>query len=97
MAEQSFSHDYHAAPGRALELLAPAKNLEVGTAALMAGADAIYIGGSGFGARAAAGSSCAPTPAKHHAETPSRAVYQYPPQSFLYTYPYDTQPPPPPQ
>lgn len=42
MAEQSFSHDYQAAPGRALELLAPAKNLEVGTAALMAGADAIY-------------------------------------------------------
>lgn len=59
MAEQSFSHDYHAAPGRALELLAPAKNLEVGTAALQAGADAIYIGGSGFGARAAAGNSMA--------------------------------------
>ena len=59
MAEQSFSHDYQAAPGRALELLAPAKNLEVGTAALMAGADAIYIGGTGFGARAAAGNSMA--------------------------------------
>ena len=59
MAEQSFSLDYHAAAGRALELLAPAKNLEVGTAALMAGADAIYIGGTGFGARAAAGNSMA--------------------------------------
>lgn len=40
---------------RKLELLAPAKNLEVGKAALLAGADAVYIGGSGFGARAAAG------------------------------------------
>lgn len=40
---------------RKLELLAPAKNLEVGMAALLAGADAIYIGGSSFGARAAAG------------------------------------------
>lgn len=42
---------------RKLELLAPAKNLEVGMAALLAGADAVYIGGSGFGARAAAGNS----------------------------------------
>ena len=42
---------------RVLELLAPAKNYEVGVAALKAGADAIYIGGSGFGARAAAGNS----------------------------------------
>lgn len=45
----------HSHGPRKLELLAPAKNLEVGTAALLAGADAIYIGGSGFGARAAAG------------------------------------------
>lgn len=42
---------------RALELLAPAKNLEIGLAALLAGADAVYIGGSGFGARAAAGNA----------------------------------------
>lgn len=42
---------------RKLELLAPAKNLEVGKAALMAGADAVYIGGPSFGARAAAGNS----------------------------------------
>lgn len=42
---------------RKLELLSPAKNLEVGTAAIMAGADAVYIGGPSFGARAAAGNS----------------------------------------
>ena len=42
---------------RKLELLSPAKNLEVGKAALMAGADAVYIGGPSFGARAAAGNS----------------------------------------
>lgn len=42
---------------RKLELLSPAKNLEVGKAALMAGADAVYIGGPSFGARASAGNS----------------------------------------
>ena len=42
---------------RKLELLSPAKNLEVGTAAIKAGADAVYIGGPSFGARAAAGNS----------------------------------------
>lgn len=42
---------------RRLELLAPAKDLEVGRAAILAGADAVYIGGPGFGARAAAGNS----------------------------------------
>lgn len=39
------------------ELLAPAKNLECGIAAINHGADAIYIGASQFGARAAAGNS----------------------------------------
>ena len=39
----------------ALELLAPARNLEIGLAALRQGADAIYIGADRFGARAAAG------------------------------------------
>ena len=39
----------------ALELLAPAKNLECGKAAIDHGADAVYIGASRFGARAAAG------------------------------------------
>ncbi len=40
-----------------LELLAPAKNLECGMAAVDHGADAVYIGASRFGARAAAGNS----------------------------------------
>ena len=34
-----------------LELLAPAKNAEVGIEAILHGADAVYIGGPGFGAR----------------------------------------------
>ncbi|QDX80269.1 collagenase-like protease [Denitratisoma sp. DHT3] len=42
-----------------LELLAPAKNLEFGIAAIDHGADAVYIGGPAFGARAAAGNSVA--------------------------------------
>lgn len=40
-----------------VELLAPAANLEYGRAAILAGADAVYIGGPGFGARRAAGVS----------------------------------------
>ena len=40
-----------------LELLAPAKNLECGIAAIDHGADAVYIGAPRFGARAAAGNS----------------------------------------
>ena len=42
---------------RALELLAPAKNLACGIAAIEHGADAVYIGAPQFGARAAAGNS----------------------------------------
>ena len=42
---------------RTLELLAPAKNLECGLAAISHGADAVYIGADHFGARAAAGNS----------------------------------------
>ena len=42
-----------------LELLAPAKNLECGKAAIDHGADAVYIGAARFGARAAAGNSVA--------------------------------------
>ena len=42
---------------RALELLAPAKNLECGIAAIDHGADAVYIGAPRFGARAAVGNS----------------------------------------
>lgn len=40
-----------------LELLAPAKNLAYGIAAIDHGADAVYIGAPRFGARAAAGNS----------------------------------------
>jgi len=40
-----------------LELLSPAKNLAYGKAAIDHGADAVYIGASRFGARAAAGNS----------------------------------------
>ena len=42
---------------RKIELLAPAKNLQVGIEAIKHGADAVYIGGPNFGARAAAGNS----------------------------------------
>lgn len=40
-----------------IELLSPAKNTECGIAAVNHGADAVYIGASHFGARAAAGNS----------------------------------------
>lgn len=40
-----------------LELLAPARNADIGIAAIRCGADAVYIGGPEFGARAAAGNS----------------------------------------
>ena len=42
---------------RSIELLSPAKDLECGLAAINHGADAVYIGASQFGARAAAGNS----------------------------------------
>ena len=42
---------------RNLELLSPAKNLQVGIAAINHGADAVYIGAPAFGARAAAANS----------------------------------------
>lgn len=42
---------------RKIELLAPAKNLETGLAAINHGADAVYIGAAQFGARQAAGNS----------------------------------------
>ena len=40
-----------------LELLAPARNKDIGIAAIDCGADAVYIAGPGFGARKAAGNS----------------------------------------
>lgn len=42
---------------RPLELLAPAKNADFGIEAILHGADAVYIGGPAFGARANAGNS----------------------------------------
>ena len=42
---------------RPIELLAPAKNLECGIAAIDHGADAVYIGAESFGARVAAGNT----------------------------------------
>lgn len=40
-----------------LEILAPAKNREIGIAAINCGADSLYIGGPSFGARESAGNS----------------------------------------
>ena len=40
-----------------IELLAPARDADIGIEAINHGADAVYIGGPGFGARAAAGNS----------------------------------------
>ncbi len=42
---------------RTLELLAPARDAATGIAAILAGADAVYIGGPDHGARASAGNS----------------------------------------
>ncbi len=42
---------------RPLELLAPARDADIAIEAVRHGADAVYIGGPGFGARAAAGNS----------------------------------------
>ncbi len=42
---------------RTIELLAPAKNLQCGIAAINAGADALYIGAPKFGARSAVGNT----------------------------------------
>ncbi len=42
---------------QAIELLAPAKNAQIGREAILHGADAVYIGGPSFGARQAAGNS----------------------------------------
>ena len=42
-----------------IELLAPAKNIDVARQAILHGADAVYIGGPGHGARAAASNSIA--------------------------------------
>ena len=46
-------------PRPELELLAPARDADIGIAAIDHGADAVYIGGPAFGARASAGNSVA--------------------------------------
>jgi putative protease len=46
-------------PNYHLELLAPARNLEIGLEAVNHGADAVYIGGPSFGARSSADNSVA--------------------------------------
>jgi 23S rRNA 5-hydroxycytidine C2501 synthase len=46
-------------PNYQLELLAPARNLEIGLEAINHGADAVYIGGPSFGARSSADNSVA--------------------------------------
>ena len=46
-------------PRHALELLAPARDADIGIEAINHGADAVYIGGPGFGAREKAGNSVA--------------------------------------
>ncbi|HQX68100.1 MAG TPA: U32 family peptidase, partial [Ottowia sp.] len=42
-----------------IELLAPARDADIGIEAVHHGADAVYIGGPGFGARAGAGNAVA--------------------------------------
>ncbi len=44
-------------PSRSIELLAPAKDAEIGRQAILHGADAVYIGGPSFGARHHAGNA----------------------------------------
>ncbi len=51
--------NHHGLPKHHLELLAPAKNIEIGKEAVLHGADAVYIGGPSFGARAKADNSIA--------------------------------------
>ncbi len=46
-------------PAHPLELLAPAKTADIGREAILHGADAVYIGGPSFGARANAGNTVA--------------------------------------
>ena len=46
-------------PKNHLELLSPARDVAIAREAILHGADAVYIGGPGFGARAAADNSVA--------------------------------------
>lgn len=57
MTSKTSSEERQVRRPRGLELLAPARDLECGMAAIRHGADAVYIGADRFGARAAAGNS----------------------------------------
>ena len=63
---QSSATSAPCAASHPLELLAPAKNGEFGMEAIRHGADAVYIGGPSFGARAAAGNTLAEIEALCH-------------------------------
>ena len=63
-------------PNHPLELLAPAKNADFGIAAINHGADAVYIGGPAFGARANAGNTLADIERlSHHAHRFNAKVF----------------------
>lgn len=53
----SFAQQSESIIAKRIELLSPAKNIEIGIAAINHGADAVYIGYKQFGARTAAGNS----------------------------------------
>lgn len=57
MSPSSFTSSSSLKKSNRLELLAPAKNADFGIEAIKHGADAVYIGGPSFGARANAGNS----------------------------------------
>ena len=58
-AEETLNPELTTRPSPRIELLAPARDLACGIAAIDAGADAVYLGASRFGARAKAGNSLA--------------------------------------
>ena len=72
-----------------IELLAPAKNLAVGCAAIDAGADAVYIGGPSFGARKAAGNSLEDIAALCRYEHFFRAKVMVTLNTLLYAHEYE--------
>ena len=72
---------------RVIELLAPARNLECGKAAIDHGADAVYIGATHFGARAAATNSIDDVAALcHYAHRYGARVY-----ATVNTFVYDSE------
>ncbi len=66
-----------ARPRRELELLAPARDAEIGIEAVNHGADAVYIGGPAFGARAQAGNEL------HDLERLVRHAHRYQARIFV--------------